>query len=132
MRASSEAGWPPPEDVAEPGYPHCPIEHDCPGGQPKRQLPQWFGSLLRSTSQPSAAVSLQLPKPGSHTFRWHVEGLPVQATEACGTGQQTDVAMSHGTPVPVGTQPDGTVVVVVDVVTVGAHPVDVHASQQLV
>jgi hypothetical protein len=91
-----------------------------------------LASVPKSTSQPSAAVLLQFPKPGSQRFRWHVDGLPVQAAEACGTGQHTDVAMSQGTPVPVGMHPDGTVVVVVDVDDVGVHPVDVHASQQLV
>lgn len=66
--------------------------------------PQLLESVLRSTSQPVAAVLSQFAKPVSQGPMWHV---PTQKADVCGTGQQTEDAVSQNCPVPVGTQLTG-------------------------
>jgi len=66
------------------------LEHTAPGLHALPQLPQWAGSLLRSTSQPSPAWALQLAKPVRHDgsplvhFWFGPTGL-LQPPQCCGS-----------------------------------------------
>ena len=97
-----------------------PITHEVPVGQMCSHVPQLLGSVLRSTSHPSASVMLQSAKPGLQTPMRQLIGLPPQKTMALGTAQHCE-ACSHGAPTPVGTH-GMLVVVVVAVVEVVEAP----------